>query len=95
MDFYEPPGDPGDLGDQYNDQKNQAKRLEDRNIERKKEIGAKPADNKEKEETASMHEDKDNNDDDDRTSIQFVYNNDETQETWSQPNTMDVEAQSD
>ena len=77
MDFYEPPGDHGDPGDQYNDQKNLAKRLEDKNIKRKKEIGAKPADNKEKEENTSMHEDKDY-DDDDRISIQFVYNNDET-----------------
>ena len=91
MDFFESSLDPGDPGDQYKDSKNQEEELENKNTERKKENGAKPTDNKEKEANASMHED----DDDDGINIQFVYNNDKTQETWIQPNSIDFEAQAD
>ena len=90
MSFYEPAGDPGDPGDQYNDQKNQAKQLGDKNTERKIEIGPKSANNKDKEANTSTHND-DDNEDEDRSIIKFVYNTDDeaTQGNWSHPNNID------
>ena len=72
--FMNPPGDPRDSGDQYNNQKNQVGHLGDKNAERTIEIGPKSANNKNKDTNTSMH----NNDakEEDSTIIQFVYNND-------------------